>query len=100
MSRVFDAFRRAAAEQTESAPKFHDHSGVEVHGGVDVVAGPFPAEIAVDNLTFTGQAVTGGKSSSPLPIAASQDIALQRKKNGSFEDLIRDIAHDEKRLNL
>jgi len=136
MSRVSDALRRAAEEpQPESAAKLYDHVVI------DVVEEPFSAAAPVENLAFTGLKLTGGRSSPPLLMAASQDGAgaadlaadrsaplagaaghassdapsqdpraptdwralpaeVRRKRSGSFEDLIRDIARDEQRMNL
>lgn len=69
MSRVTDALRRAAGEQQpDGAAKPDDHIAV-------VVEEAFPAEVPVENLAFTGQKLTSGKSSPPLLIGAAQNGA-------------------------
>jgi len=138
MSRVYDAFRRAAEEQKkESAARLQDH------GGVDTVTESFPAEVPFERLAFTGQKMTRDKSSPPLLLGVAQGAApdavaevvsdrpapspegkanaasaqvsggpqaateptdltqeVRKRAGGSFEDLLRDIARDERRMNL
>ena len=146
MSRVYDAFRRAAEEQKkESAAKLQDDRGV------DTITETFPAEVPFERLVFTGQQMPRSQSSSPrlltvAPAAAPDGVAdlvserpapppearpapqpegkgdagsaqvarepqassdssgptpaVRKRAGGSFEDLLRDIARDERRLNL
>ena len=146
MSRVYDAFRRAAEEQKkESAAKLQDDRGV------DTITETFPAEVPFERLVFTGQQMPRSQSSSPrlltvAPAAAPDEVAdlvserpapspearlapqpeskgdagsaqvarepqassdssgptpaVRKRAGGSFEDLLRDIARDERRLNL
>jgi len=162
MSRVYDAFRRAAEEQKkDSAAKLQDA------GGVDTIAETFPAEVPFERLVFTGQQMPRSQSSPARLLAVATDAApegvadlvsdrtaptpegrtaptpegrtapapegrpapqpegkgdaasapvargpqaaseasgptqvARKRAGGSFEDLLRDIARDERRLNL